>query len=206
MTQDLGQKKQATTAKRKVGQPQPKVRRAPTTSPWIVRTRSSIHGRGVRARTDIPAGTKIIEYLGELITKAESNRREILRQERAKKGSDGCVYIFELNRRFDLDGRASWNTARLLNHSCAPNCCAETIRGHIWLLADRDIAAGEELTFDYGYRFKDWPLHPCRCGATGCVGFIVGRDQRWRLRRLLRGRSPAAREALRAEAEKAWYL
>lgn len=162
-------------------------------NPWIRAGSSSIHGRGVYAERDIPDGTRIIEYTGERITKAEAWRREALRVKRAKRGGDGSVYIFELNKRFDLDGSKRNNVARLINHSCAPNCRAETVRGKIWILARRDIAAGDELTFDYGYGFSLWEDHPCRCGAARCVGYIVNSAQRWRVRRILRERRKTAR-------------
>jgi SET domain-containing protein len=141
----------------------------------------------VYARTCIPDGTRIIEYTGERITKAEARRREERRLSAQRRGAAGCVTIFELNQRFDLDGRNARTVAPFINHSCAPNCRTEPIRGHIWIIARRDIAVGEELTFDYGYGFKDWSLHPCRCGASRCVGYIVGSAQRWRVRRILRG-------------------
>ncbi len=147
---------------------------------------SDIHGRGVRAAKAIPAGTRIVEYTGERITKAEALRREEARLARARRGGDGSVYIFTLNARYDLDGRTRTNPARLINHSCAPNCEAHSIRGHIWIVARRDIAADEELTFDYGFPYSEWRLHPCRCGAPKCPGYIVNAWQRWRLRRRLR--------------------
>lgn len=153
---------------------------------------SAIHGRGVCARTAIPDGTRIVEYVGEKITKAEALRREEQRLERLRTGGDGSVYVFILNKRHDLDGRQSRNIARLINHSCEPNCRAETIRGHIWIIARRDIREGEELTFDYGFPFSEWRQHPCRCGAPGCVGFIVNAGQRWRVRRILRQEKRAA--------------
>ena len=153
---------------------------------------SAIHGRGVYARTAIPDGTRIVEYVGEKITKAEALRREQQRLERLRTGGDGSVYVFILNKRHDLDGRQSRNVARLINHSCEPNCRAETIRGHIWIIARRDIPAGEELTFDYGFPFSEWRQHPCRCGAPSCVGFIVNAGQRWRVRRILRQEKRAA--------------
>ena len=152
-------------------------------NPWVRAGRYGIHGHGVYARVDIPDGTRIIEYVGERITKAEARRRELARLERQRRGADASVYVFELNRRYDLDGRTSRNLARLINHSCAPNCRAETIRGHIWIIARRDIPAGTELTFDYGFSLSDGKNHPCRCGAKRCAGFIVNSGQRWRLRR-----------------------
>jgi len=155
---------------------------------WIYPRRSSIHGRGVYAKCIIPRDTRVVEYTGERITKAEARRREEQRLDRQRRGDDDCVYIFDLNKKYDLDGRSTRNIARLINHACTPNCRAETIRGHIWIIARREIAADEELTFDYGFPYKEWQLHPCRCGTARCVGFIVNKAQRWRVRRLVRGR------------------
>lgn len=162
-------------------------------SPLIQVAGSGIHGHGVYAATAIPDGTRIVEYIGEKITKAEAWRREEERLARLRAGGDGCVYIFDLNKRYDIDGRTVGNVARLINHSCAPNCRSETTRGHIWIVAKRDIAAGEELTFDYGFPLSEWRLHPCRCGARGCVGFIVNQPQRWRVRRWLRQQRKTSR-------------
>ena len=157
-----------------------------TTSPWARVRRSKIHGRGVVATKDIPSGTRIIEYAGERITKAESDRRDEARAARRAAGGDGCVYIFEINKRHDLDGHMSWNTARLINHSCEPNCESTNVRGHIWIVARRDIAAGEELSFDYGFDVENWQDHPCLCGSVKCVGYIVAKSHRWRLKKRLR--------------------
>lgn len=147
--------------------------------------RSGVHGYGIFARDFIPQGARIIEYLGERVTKAEAQRREDRRLERLAAGGDGCVYVFELNKRYDIDGNVSWNPARRINHSCAPNCETQNIRGRIWFIALRDIAPGEELNFDYGFGYSDWHEHPCRCGAKECVGYIVNSGQRWRVRRAL---------------------
>jgi SET domain-containing protein len=157
---------------------------------------SAIHGRGAYATQPIPAGTRIIEYTGERITKAEAIRREHARLRRQRRGGDGSVYIFELNKRYDLDGRTRRNPARLINHSCAPNCESQTVRGHIWIVARRDIEAGEELTFDYGFPLREWALHPCRCGTSKCSGYIVSSWHRWRLRRILRREKKARRHAV----------
>jgi SET domain-containing protein len=154
---------------------------------------SAIHGRGVYAKETIPDGTRVIEYTGERITKAEAERREAQRLERGRRGGDDCVYIFELNARHDLDGRTRRNVARLINHSCTPNCRADNITGHIWIVARREIPAGEELTFDYGFAFNEWRQHPCRCGSKRCAGFIVNAAQRWRVRKIPRAERARAR-------------
>ena len=160
--------------------------RSRTRSPWASLRRSAIHGRGLYASKAIPVGTRIIEYEGERITKAESDRREERRRARLRQGGDGCVYIFALNKRHDLDGSMVWNTARLINHSCEANCESGKIRGRIWIVALRDIEKGEELTFDYGFGMENWREHPCRCGTRKCAGFIVAKMQRWRVRKQLR--------------------
>lgn len=145
--------------------------------------RSGLHGYGLFARDFMPQDTRIIEYVGERITKAEAQRREEARLARLAAGKDGCVYVFELNQRHDLDGRVAWNLARRINHSCAPNCESQQSRGRIWIVAVRDIAPGEELTYDYGFSLAEHRDHPCRCGAAECAGFILAKGQRWRLRR-----------------------
>jgi uncharacterized protein len=127
---------------------------------------SAIHGIGGFARNDVAAGTRVIEYVGEKITKQES----LARCERSNE------YIFAIDDAHDLDGNVDWNPARFLNHSCDPNCEARFIEGRIWLVAIRDIRAGEEFTFNYSYDLADYREHPCRCGAASCVGYIVAEE------------------------------
>jgi len=127
---------------------------------------SPIHGIGGFARADIPAGTRIIEYTGEKITKEES----LSRCERSNE------YIFALDDEHDLDGNVPSNPARFLNHSCQPNCEALLEDGRIWLVSLRQIRAGEELTFNYGYDLEDYRQYPCSCGTKGCVGYIVAEE------------------------------
>lgn len=147
--------------------------------------RSKIHGRGLYAAAPIPAGTAIIEYVGEKITKAESLRRCLEWDKKARKTGRGLVYIFDLNKRYDLDGNCAGNPAKYINHSCDENCEAVNERGRIWIYALRDIGEGEELYFDYGYALEHFLDHPCRCGSPNCVGYIVAKDSRKKLRALL---------------------
>jgi len=137
----------------------------------------------------------VIEYVGERVTKAEAYRREERRLAERAKGGDGCVYIFEVNKRYDIDGDVSWNTARLANHSCDGNCETDIIRGKVWIIAVRDIAEGEEITYDYGFDFEDWKLHPCLCGSKKCVGYIVHSKHRWRVRKALKAEKVKAKAA-----------
>jgi SET domain-containing protein len=145
--------------------------------------KSSIHGMGVFAVTPIPPETKLLEYKGEKITKAESQRRGVAQMENA--GDGGRVYIFELNKRYDIDGNVPDNYTRFVNHSCEPNCEARVNRGKIYYYSLRNIEPGEELFIDYGYDMEHFLDHPCHCGTPSCIGYIVQKDQRWRVKRLL---------------------
>ena len=132
----------------------------------VVFSRSPIHGIGGFARRDIPKDARVIQYVGEKIDRHESLRRCEADNE----------YIFRLNEELDVDGNVEWNPARFINHSCAPNCDAELNQGEIWIVANRDIRAGEELTFNYGFDLEDYRNYPCRCGASECVGYIVAEE------------------------------
>jgi len=147
------------------------------TSPYIVVRKSRIHNAGVFAKKDIPKNTRVIEYVGEKVTKAESERRADIPFEKSKKnGEYGAVYIFILNKRFDIDGNVPYNTARFINHSCEPNCETEIIRGRIWVVSLRDIKKGEELAYNYNYDYEDYEDHTCLCRAKRCVGYILDED------------------------------
>lgn len=138
---------------------------------------SEIHGRGVYATRKIAAEELILEYVGELVDKEESGRRGTRQQKRAGTSGDAAVYIFNLTKKYDIDGDVPWNTARLINHSCEPNCEAWQRGKRIFIHALEEIEAGEELTFDYGFDVECHEDHPCRCGRDGCVGYIVSREQ-----------------------------
>ena len=127
---------------------------------------SPIQGRGAFASAPIPRGSRVVEYVGQKISKQES----LLRCEANN------PFIFALDDRFDLDGDVAWNPARFLNHSCDPNCEAENLDGCIWIIARRAIEAGDELTFNYGYDLENFRDYPCACGALNCVGFIVAEE------------------------------
>ena len=132
----------------------------------IVIRESPIHGRGAFAKRSIPRGQRVVEYLGQRISKRESLRR-------CERNNE---YIFALNDDEDLDGNVPWNPARFFNHSCAPNCDAELQDGRIWIIARRDIQPGEEITFNYGYDLEDYRDYPCRCGSPQCIGYIVAKE------------------------------
>lgn len=138
---------------------------------------SEIHGRGVYAAADIAKETQIIEYIGEYVDKDESEKRAWDQAAVAVETGDAAVYIFTLDKKWDIDGDVPWNDARLINHSCEPNCEAWIEGDQIFIYSLRDIKDGEELTFDYGFDIECYEDHPCLCGRPCCVGYIVSREQ-----------------------------
>ena len=127
--------------------------------PRIVRRRSRVHGFGVFAAEPINKNRRIVEYAGELIRNAESERRE------HRYLADGCIWVFQVNRAWSRDASVGGNIARFINHSCTPNCYFEVVDKTIWIRAARNIRRGEELTYDY--KVIGERTIPCRCRA-GC--------------------------------------
>ena len=145
--------------------------------------KSKIDNKGLYANRDIKKGKKIIEYRGKVITRREA-------EENPKYDNDKAIYLFNLNSRYDLDGDFKNNTARLINHSCNPNCEVEGTGLKLWIFALRDIKKGEELSYDYGFSFdEDFKQFPCRCGSRNCCGYIVREGSRWRIKKKIKHRS-----------------
>lgn len=146
--------------------------------PFQVRN-SRIHGKGVFATADIPAGTELIEYTGRLITREQAD-------EQYDEIYSGHTFLFTLNDDWIIDGNVGGNDARWINHGCAPNCIPY-LHGHptdhkrdkVIIETLRDVKKGEELTYDYGicfdvrYTAKLKKIWACRCGAPTCTGTLL---------------------------------
>lgn len=143
--------------------------------------RSAIHGNGVFATGALAAGERIIRYKGKLRTHAEVDRLY------ADDLDSGHTFLFTLNDKYVIDANEDGNDARWINHSCAPNCEAvleesdsgKKRKDRVYIEAMRDIAPGEELTYNYGIVLdephtaalkKRWA---CRCGAPRCTGTML---------------------------------
>lgn len=135
---------------------------------------SRIAGQGLFAAQEIAQGNRIVPYIGEKIASAE----------RARRLAAGNAYIFHLNYRYAIDGATLANTARYMNHSCNPNCTVDRTDGTLWIVALRHIAAGEELSFNYGYDMQHYRDNPCHCGAHNCCGYILDPQYWGRIQRL----------------------
>ena len=126
----------------------------------IERRRSKLHGWGVFAAQRITKNTRIVDYAGEKISHQESLKRE----ERYMKR--GCIWCFQINRRWVRDAARGGNIARFINHGCRPNCYVHIVGDIIWIRAARNIRKGEELTYDYSTD-GDGNIQ-CRC-RPGCA-------------------------------------
>ena len=123
--------------------------------------KSNIDKRGLYASRNIKEGTKIIEYIGKIISKKESEKN-------IKFDNEKDIYLFNLNNKYD--------------HSCDPNCEVTGKGLKLWILAIKNIKKGEELSYDYGFSYdKDYKQFPCKCGENNCVGYIVRAGSRWRM-------------------------
>jgi SET domain-containing protein len=129
--------------------------------------RSPIHGRGVFATTTIRSGTRVVEYLGEIITEEEADRRAVGRRH---------VWFFDLECGHYIDGDPAL-AGPCVNHSCRPNCMTEITDGRCYIVAQETIRRGEELTYDYRFE-PDVDIWPCNCGARRCRGTINLRPRR----------------------------
>lgn len=134
----------------------------------VILRESSIHNKGLYAKIDIPKGTQIIQYIGRRLTQRQADKV-------AEVHGESLIYLFELNERHVIDGNTDDNLAKYINHACEPNCYTENDGKEIWIHALKDIKAGEELTYDYGFQRAEWHERPCLCEKDSCFGFVVAR-------------------------------
>jgi len=135
----------------------------------------SITGLGLFATKRIKRGAYIATYRGRRITTEESDRRE----------ARGAKYMFELNKRWVIDGSPRWNVARYINHSCRPNAKPVGRKGGIVIVALRQIDPDEEITYGYGRDYLKSFLADggCRCAACRRKKALRRRRMRRRTKR-----------------------
>lgn len=143
---------------------------------WHEVRRSALHGNGVFALRDIPAGTRILPYTGARISPEEADARHPTNPD-----DPFHTFFFALSCGKVIDGGKKGNDARWINHSCEPNCETEesTDGKRVTIVARRDIAAGEELFYDYGLVIDDDITeqmkldYRCLCGSASCRGTML---------------------------------
>jgi hypothetical protein len=124
----------------------------------IIRS-SSIHAAGCYTTRAVKKGQRVCEYDGTRFSKEQADERYADR---------AITYLFSCgNEGLVIDG---FGIAMFINHSCDPNCESEDVDGRIFVMAIRDIAAGEELTYEYNLYDSDDAEGDCYCGAKQCRG------------------------------------
>jgi SET domain-containing protein len=136
----------------------------------LVIRRSKIHADGVYSTAPIRKRHIVVEYTGPQLT---NNQADDIYEHSPR------TYLFGLTngeRVIDGDGIAAF-----INHSCDPNCEADEIDGRVFIRAIRNIAAGEELAYDYNLYDGDLddPAH-CLCGTRHCRGSLYSDKERSR--------------------------
>jgi hypothetical protein len=127
---------------------------------------SAIHAAGCYTTTPIAEGQRVAQYSGHPMTKHLAD----------KMYQDSVLtYLFGLgDGKIVIDGHSM---AMFINHSCAANCETRELRGKVWIVATRDIEAGEEITYDYClYDGGDDEAH-CNCGAITCRGTMYSEEE-----------------------------
>jgi SET domain-containing protein len=129
--------------------------------------KSGIHGCGCYTGVAIKEGTHIVEYTGTRLSKEQADD---LYNERPD------TYLFCIGEgEYVVDGDG---VAAFINHCCDPNCETDEFDEHIWIIALRDIAPGEELTYDYNlYDGDDEDEAICYCSAKNCRGTMYGEEE-----------------------------
>jgi uncharacterized protein len=159
-------------------------------SPPIEVRNSSVHGHGVFATRAIKKGERIIEYLGERVSHKEADRRYELKDE-----NDSHTFLFIVDSKTVIDAGVDGNDARFFNQSCDPNCESTVEKKRVFIDAMRDIAQGEELTYDYQI-YRDWDdpdnideVFACRCGSPKCRGTMLWPPEPKKKKRAAAGKS-----------------
>jgi SET domain-containing protein len=158
----------------------PSSRKAPVASGKRIQVRrSGVHGKGVFALQDIAKGETLIEYVGEVISWDEAQDRHPHDPE-----DPNHTFYFHVNEDRVIDALFGGNSSRWINHSCDPNCEADEDNDRIFIKAIRNIAAGQELNYDYGliidepYTKKLKAEYPCWCGSANCRGTLLSPKER----------------------------
>ncbi|MEN9582412.1 MAG: hypothetical protein RL641_366 [Candidatus Parcubacteria bacterium] len=116
------------------------------------KVKRGVNGLGLFSNVSWKKRDKIIEYIGEIISVEEADRR-------------GGKYLFEIDSKRTIDGKSRKNLARYINHSCVPNCETEIDGKKVFVYALKKIAPHDELTYDYGKEYFDEYIKPKGCGC-----------------------------------------
>jgi uncharacterized protein len=155
---------------------------------------SSIHAAGCYTTSPLAKGTRVVEYTGPRISKKEAD---------AKYRDSAITYLFGIG-----DGSTvieGYGMAMFINHSCDPNCETEELNGEVWVNSLREIAPGEELTYDYNLYDGDEDDARCYCGARKCRKTMYSPEEVARRKKVAKRKAVRAAEAReKVKVKKGW--
>ena len=123
-------------------------------------------GHGLFATAPLKKGDFVLEYTGKRVATSRADAMS-------------SRYLFEIDRKWTIDGASRSNIARYINHSCEPNCEGDIRNGRILIHAARDIDRGEELTIDYGEEYFDEFIRPFGCKCARCTVKARSNEQQY---------------------------
>ena len=130
-------------------------------SPDTQVSRSPIQGRGRFAKRTFNPGETLAVVGGYIVDLK----------------SEPIVSGLQISDRFAIRGSFLHGNNNSINHSCMPNC---RIAGDIFIVADKVLNSGDEITLDYGSFLSAEAsvvfIKKCGCGSAECRGRITGHD------------------------------
>ena len=115
-------------------------------------------GLGLFATKPIRKNSRIVEYKGPLLTGKAAEKAE----------NGGNRYLYEINKRWTIDGAARSNVARYGNHSCNPNADSYNVKKRVFIRAIKNIKPGDEIVYDYGIYYLKNVIGKSNCQCSRC--------------------------------------
>ena len=152
----------------------------------------AITGLGLFATKPIKKNSRIAEYKGPLLDTKEATKAE----------SGGNRYLYEINKRWTIDGTRRSNIARYANHSCNPNADTYNVKLRVFIRALRNIKPGEEIVYDYGIDYLKNVIGRSNCKCSRCRKRRNRRAVELRLKRARKAARISKARALKRRSKK----
>lgn len=165
-----------------------------STSSKPYRVARSKTGLGLFATQPIKKGTKIIRYFGPMLD--------------CHKEKDDAIenkYLFQISKRWTVDGSVRANVARYINHACKPNAESDVNvkKRKIIIRAIKNIEPGQEINYDYGTEYFKEYLKPIGCKCSACEKKRAKKKAEARAEKLKAKEKAERKELKKAEKDKA---
>lgn len=146
-------------------------------------------GLGLFATQPIKKGVKIIRYFGPLLD-SKNEKHDAIENK----------YLFQISKRWTVDGSIRKNIARYINHACKPNAESDVnaTKKRITIRSIKKIEPGEEINYDYGTEYFKEYLKPIGCKCDACEKKRTKKKAEARAEKL-KAKEKAERKALKKE-------